>query len=170
MHSYSAPRNCSRRRSLVRVGRTAADVALLLEVIAGKDPLDPRQSEVPVQPYVQMLSKDLRGLRIGVLREGFGTPVSDPDVDNKVRHAVEALHDLGAQIEQVSVSAHLEAGGIIWALIAEGEAALMFGNGVGNHWKGLYNESLADTMGKSLQAQALICQRSSSSRCWSAAI
>jgi Asp-tRNA(Asn)/Glu-tRNA(Gln) amidotransferase A subunit family amidase len=29
------------------MGRTAADVALLLEVIAGKDPLDPRQSEVP---------------------------------------------------------------------------------------------------------------------------
>jgi amidase len=136
------------------MGRTAADVALLLEVISGKDPMDPRQSDVPVQPYVQMLNKDLRGLRIGVLREGFGTPLSDPDVDNKVRRAVEALHDLGAQVEEVSAPAHLEAGGIIWALIAEGMAALMYGNGVGYHWKGLYNESLANTIGKSLQAQA----------------
>jgi amidase len=93
---------------------------LSVEVIAGKDPMDPRQSDVPVQPYVQMLNKDLRGLRIGVLREGFGTPLSDPDVDNKVRRAVEALHDLGAQVEEVSAPAHLEAGGIIWALIAEG--------------------------------------------------
>ena len=112
------------------MGRTAADVALLLEVIAGKDP-DPRQSDLPVQPYVQMLNKDLRGLRIGVLREGFGTPLSDPDVDHKVRRAVEALHDLGAQVEEVSAPAHLEAGGIIWALIAEGMAALMYGNGGG---------------------------------------
>ena len=54
----------------------------------------------------------------------------------------------------MSVAAHLEAGGIIWALIAEGMAALMHGNGVGYHWKGLYNESLANTIGKSLQAQA----------------
>jgi len=107
-----------------------------------------------VQPYVQMLNKDLRGRRIDVLREGFGTPLSDPDVDNKVRRAVEALHDLGAQVEEVSAPAHLEAGGIIWALIAEGMAALMYGNGVGYHWKGLYNESLANTIGKSLQAQA----------------
>jgi amidase len=136
------------------MARTAADVALLLEVIAGKDPMDPRQSDVPVKPYTQMLTKDLRGLRIGKLWEGFGTPLSDPDVDSKVRRAVEAMRELGAQVEEVSVAAHLEAGGIIWALIAEGMAALMHGNGVGYHWKGLYNESLANTIGKSLQAQA----------------
>jgi hypothetical protein len=58
----------------------------------------------------------------------------------------------------VSAPAHLEAGGIIWAPIAEGMAALMYGNGVGYHWKGLYNESLANTIGKSLQAQDLPAQ------------
>jgi amidase len=153
------------------MGRTAADVALLLEVIAGKDPMDQRQSDVSVEPYTQMLTKDLRGLKIGIL--GFGTPVSEPEVDSKVRRATEAMRELGAQVEEVSVPAHLEAGGIIWALIAEGMAALMHGNGVGYHWKGLYNESLANTIGKSLrrfERRRRICRRRSNSRCWSAAI
>src|SRR5204863_4950821 len=44
------------------MARSVAEVALLLEVIAGQDPLDPRQYEVPVQPYSQTLSRDLRGV------------------------------------------------------------------------------------------------------------
>src|SRR3990172_7205968 len=135
------------------MGRSVADVALLLEVIAGKDPMDPRQYDVPVQPYSQALGKALRGVRIGLLREGFGTPGFDPQVDAKVRAAIQSLRELGAQVQEVSVPAHLEAGGIIWALLAEGMAALVYGNGVGYHWSGLYNESLANAMGKSIQAQ-----------------
>lgn len=136
------------------MARSVADVALLLEVIAGKDPFDPRQYDVPVQPYTQALGKDIRSLRLGVVREGFGFPLSEPDVDAKVRAAVEALRELGAQVQEVSIPAHLEAGGIIWALITEGMAALVHGNGVGYHWKGLYNTSFAERLGKSLQTRA----------------
>jgi amidase len=136
------------------MARSVADVALLLEVIAGKDPLDPRQYEVPVQLYTQVLGKDIRGVRLGVVREGFNTPVSEPDVDAKVREAIKALQELGAQVQEVSIPAHVDAGGITWGLIAEGMAALVYGNGVGHHWQGLYNESLANTLGKSLRAQA----------------
>jgi amidase len=136
------------------MARSVADVALLLEVIAGKDPMDPRQYDVPAQPYTQALNKDIRNVRIGVLREGFGTPGSEPDVDAKVGAGIEALRELGAQVQEVSVSAHLEAGGIIWALLAEGMTALVSGNGLGHHWQGLYNESLANALGKSIQAQA----------------
>jgi amidase len=136
------------------MARTVADVAVLLEVIAGKDPLDPRQYEVPLQPYTQALGQDITGIRLGVVREGFGTAVSEPDVDAKVREAVQALGELGAQVQEVSIPAHLEAGGMVWALLAEGMSALMFGNGVGHHWKGLYNESFANALGTSLQAQA----------------
>lgn len=134
--------------------RSVADAALLLEVIAGKDPLDPRQYEVPVQPYTQALGKDIRGLRIGVVKEGFGTSVSEPDVDTKVREAVKALQELGAVVQDVSIPVHTEVGGITWAMISEGMAALARGSGVGYHWSGLYNESLANTLGKSLKAQA----------------
>ncbi len=135
------------------MGRTVADVALMLEVIAGKDPLDPRQGEVPVEPYTQALGQDLKGVRLGVLREGFGWERSEPDVETAVRRAVQALQELGAEVQEVSVPAHREAGAIAWALIAEGAAALMYGNGVGYHWKGLYNESLASALGKFRKAQ-----------------
>ena len=134
--------------------QTVADAALLLEVIAGKDPMDPRQYDVPVQAYTQELEKDIRGLRLGVVREGFGSPVSQHGVDTKVQDAIKALGELGAKAQEVSIPAHLEAGGITWALITEGMAALAHGNGVGYHWKGLYNESFAKTLGKSLQAQS----------------
>src|SRR5499426_3822033 len=136
------------------MARSVADVALLLEVIAGKDPLDPRQYDVPVQSYAQVLGKDIRGVRLGVVREGFDTPVSEPDVDAKVREAIKALQELGAQVQEVSIPAHIGVGGITWGLIPEGTTALVYGHGVGHHWKGLYNESFAYTFGRALRAQA----------------
>ena len=135
------------------MGRSVADVALMLEVIAGKDPFDPRQDEVPVQPYTQALGQDIKGLRIGVLREGFGSRQAEPDVEAAVHRAVSALQELGAQTQEVSVPAHRQSGGISWAMFSEGTAAMMHGNGVGYHWKGLYNVSLATALGKSRQAQ-----------------
>ncbi|HTY56040.1 MAG TPA: amidase [Bradyrhizobium sp.] len=136
------------------MAKSVADVALLLEVIAGRDPMDPRQYEVPVQPYTQTLNESIRNLKVGVLTEGFGTLVTEADVDAKVKAGIESLRDLGAQVEEVSVPEHLRAGGIIWALLAEGMTALVHGNGQGYHWQGLYNESLAAFLGKSVRAQA----------------
>ena len=54
--------------------RTVADNARLLQVIAGPDGIDPRQRDVRVGDYIADLDAGVRGLRIGVLREGFGQP------------------------------------------------------------------------------------------------
>ena len=78
------------------MARTAADAALTLEVIAGKDPLDPRQGDIPVQAYTQALKDGVRGLRIGILAEGFGLELSEPDVEEAVRKAQEVFNELGA--------------------------------------------------------------------------
>ena len=51
---------------------TVADNALLLEVIAGADGLDPRQYNVRVDKYTTALGRGVAGLRIGVVTEGFG--------------------------------------------------------------------------------------------------
>jgi len=134
--------------------RTVADCALMLEVIAGKDPLDPRQYDVRVQPYTEALGKDIRGVRIGILREGFGTPLSEPDVDAKVREAIRALGELGAEIKEISVPAHSQTGGIAWAIIAEGMFANVDGNGAGYLLSGLHNVSFASTFGKFRRTQA----------------
>ena len=136
------------------MARTAAEVAQALEVIAGKDPLDPRQGEVPVQSYAESLEDGVRGLRIGVLREGFGLDVSEADVDEVVGRALGAFSEMGAVTEDVHVPAHGNAQGIIWGLIAEGATALLRSNGMGHHWQGLYSPSFVETMGKFRRAQA----------------
>ena len=124
---------------------TVADNALLLEVIAGADGLDPRQYNVRVDKYTAALGRGVAGLRIGVLTEGFRHPVSEPDVDQKVRQAADRLRALGAIVEEVSIPMHLD-GPAIWTPIAlEGlQAQMMHGNGMGFNWEGLYTTSLLD--------------------------
>jgi amidase len=124
---------------------TVADNALLLEVIAGADGLDPRQYNPRVDRYTAALGRGVAGLKIGVLVEGFNRPESEPDVDRMVRAAAERLRRLGATVEDVSVTMHLD-GPAIWTAIAiEGlQAQMMNGNGMGFNWKGLYTTSLLD--------------------------
>ena len=133
------------------MARTVEDAALTLEVIAGKDPLDPRQGEVPVQPYTQFLGKGVNGLRIGVMTEGFGLPGAEPDVDSAVRKAVGVLSELGAETTEVSIPDHLDAGSVVWGLLAEGATAYLQSNAMGYGWQGQYNPSLAETLGKSMR-------------------
>jgi amidase len=124
---------------------TVADNALLLEVIAGADGLDPRQYNVRVDKYTTALGRGVGGMRIGVVSEGFGRPESESDVDQKVREAAERLRALGAAVENVSIPMHLD-GPAIWTPIAlEGlQAQMMTGNGMGFNWEGLYTTSLLD--------------------------
>src|SRR5262249_24217949 len=57
----------------VHMGRSAADVALLFEVLAGRDRLDPRQpAELRTERYTRRLRGDAQGLKIGIVKEGFG--------------------------------------------------------------------------------------------------
>jgi amidase len=122
-----------------------ADNALLLEVLAGEDGLDPRQYNVRVDKYTAALGRGVAGLRIGVVTEGFGFAVSENDVDQKVRQSADRLRALGAAVEEVSIPMHLD-GTAIWTPIAlEGlQAQMMYGNGMGFNWKGMYTTSLLD--------------------------
>lgn len=122
-----------------------ADNALMLEVLAGPDGLDPRQSGVPAAPYTEALGKGVQGMRIGLVKEGFGWPASQPEVDAKLRDAAARFEKLGAVVEEVSVPMH-RIGKDIWAPIGnEGlQAQMMRGNGMGFNWKGLYTVGLLD--------------------------
>jgi amidase len=126
---------------------TVADNALLLEVIAGADGLDPRQYNPQVEKYsfTGGLGRGVSGMRIGLVKESFGWPASEPDVDAKVREAAERLRGAGALVEEISIPMHRD-GGAIWTPIAlEGlTAQMMHGNGMGFNWKGLYTNSLLD--------------------------
>src|SRR5262245_36854895 len=125
--------------------RTIADNALLLEVLAGPDGLDPRQYAPRVAEYTRALGQSISGLRIGVVQEGFGHPHSVPAVDAKVRQGAERLAKLGAAVEEVSIPLH-RAGPAIWTPIAlEGATELMMkGNGMGTNWRGLFLTGLVE--------------------------
>ncbi len=99
---------------------TVADNAKLLEVLAGRDGEDSRQIETPEEPiaYTEMLrSSDLAGLRIGVLKEGFGLPSSEADVDASVRTAALSLAALGAEVTEVSVPMHAQSGAVTFGAL-----------------------------------------------------
>ena len=121
------------------------DNALLLEVIAGPDGLDPRQRGVAAGRYTEALDGGVKGMRIAVIKEGFGHPNSEPDVDAHVREAAQRFAKLGATVEEVSVPTHT-LGFPVWAAI-RGDAAcvmLLEMNGAGIGHEGLYVTSLLD--------------------------
>ena len=93
--------------SLDQVGPFAhdlADAALLLEVIAGHDPLDSTSVDQPVPDYSATLDTPPESLRIGVVREFFGEGL-DPEVEAAVREAVRVYEAAGATIKEVSLPA-----------------------------------------------------------------
>lgn len=91
--------------SLDQVGplaRTAEDTAILLEVLAGHDPLDSTSIDRPVPKYGETVRRPLENLRIGLVREHFGGGL-DPEVEAAVREAVRVYESLGATVKWVSL-------------------------------------------------------------------
>ena len=81
--------------------RTAEDVARVLGVIAGQDPLDSTSMPTPVPDYVAGLRGDIRGLRIGLPREYFAEGLQ-PEVEAAARAAAAQLESLGAEVVELS--------------------------------------------------------------------
>jgi amidase len=124
---------------------TVADNALMLEVLAGMDGLDPRQYAPKVGDYSAAIKRGVKGLKIGVVKEGFGHANSEKDVDASVREAAKRFKSLGASVEEVSIPEHLIAPAVWTPIALEGlQAQMMLGNGMGFNWKGLYTVSLLD--------------------------
>ena len=124
--------------------RTVADAAKLLSVLAGPDGLDPRQPRTwePVD-YVAESAREARGLRVGVVSEGFGHANSDPRVDEAVRACAETLRPAGVSVEEVSIPWHRMAPALFAVIAFEGGLTqLVEGNAFGTSWKGRYDEDM----------------------------
>jgi amidase len=137
------------------MGRTTAVVAALLQAIAGKDERDPRQREVPAGDYPAAVSaapETLAGVRLGVVAEGFGEGVGcESATAAAVRDTVGRLRDLGADIVDVSLPEHLQAGGIAFIGFVEGMTNLMEAGGNGYGWAGRYWQDLAPALASGLR-------------------
>ncbi|MBM3299570.1 MAG: amidase, partial [Deltaproteobacteria bacterium] len=132
------------------------NVALLLEVVAGKDPLDPRQGDVVTKPYGKALTGDVKGMKLGIVKEGFGWKgASQEDVDTNVRKAAAVFSKLGGQVQEISIPMHRD-GIHIWNCVAtEGALAQMIlHDGMGLNWQGYYTTALLDFYGRARRAMA----------------
>jgi aspartyl-tRNA(Asn)/glutamyl-tRNA(Gln) amidotransferase subunit A len=84
------------------IARTARDLALILEAVAGIDPRDPSSSAEPVPRYVEQIDEGMDAPRIGIPDDFFFERVSE-DAATTALGAVEELGSLGAQQTRVSV-------------------------------------------------------------------
>lgn len=80
------------------VAKDAADCAALLDVISGRDEHDGTSLDVEHKSYLDALSGDVRGLKIGIPSECFSDGL-DPDVKANVLAAAESFKTLGAEVE-----------------------------------------------------------------------
>jgi aspartyl-tRNA(Asn)/glutamyl-tRNA(Gln) amidotransferase subunit A len=84
---------------------TTEDCALMMQALAGHDPLDTASADVAVPDFAAALGGDLRGVRIGVIRHFFETDLpATPDVVAALERSLETFAGLGATIRDVTLS------------------------------------------------------------------
>jgi len=158
--------------SLDQIGpftHTVADAALLLEVLAGHDPLDSTSATEafsgPVGPYVQGLADaSAAGLRIGVASQ-YMSEANDPSINAAVEKALEALKADGAQVVEVDMP-HTEYGISTYYIVATAEASSNLARYDGVHYGhrtaqpedlfDLYAASRAEGFGEEVQRRIML--------------
>ncbi|MCI0859634.1 MAG: aspartyl/glutamyl-tRNA amidotransferase subunit A [Chloroflexi bacterium] len=98
--------------------RSVSDCALMLQVIAGYDPLDPSTVPVPVPDFSEFLGQTLSGLKMGI-PTNYYFDMLDPEVEAAVRKAIDTLVELGAEVRDVSLPSMEYAGALRIAGMAD---------------------------------------------------
>jgi aspartyl-tRNA(Asn)/glutamyl-tRNA(Gln) amidotransferase subunit A len=110
--------------SLDQIGPITKDVrdsALMLNAIAGHDPLDSTSAPLSVPDFTAVLGRDIKGLKIGIPKEYFIEGI-DPEVSQAVREAIRTLESLGAIPAEVSLP-HTEYAVATYYVLATSEAS-----------------------------------------------
>lgn len=110
--------------SLDQIGpftKTVRDNALVMNAIAGHDPLDSTSVPIEAPDYTKFLVNDIKGLKIGIPREYFGAGI-DPEVAKGIQAGIQTLIDLGAEVAECSLP-HTEYAIPAYYLIATAEAS-----------------------------------------------
>jgi aspartyl-tRNA(Asn)/glutamyl-tRNA(Gln) amidotransferase subunit A len=103
------------------LGRYTEDIALLLEVISGKDPKDSTSVNKEVKRYTEEMKKSPKGLRAGIPKEIFEFQFSE-EVKNAFEKWVKTLEEEGIEIKTIEIP-HLKYAIPIYYLIATAEAS-----------------------------------------------
>lgn len=101
--------------------RDVEDAAIMLNTIAGQDPLDSTSLDVPVPDYRTLLKRGVKGLRVGIPREYFIEGM-DKEVEKAVRDAIAVLKGAGAVPVEITLP-HTEYAVSVYYLVATAEAS-----------------------------------------------
>lgn len=146
------------------MARSAEDCALLLNTMAGYDPLDSTSVDRAVPDYTADLTKPLNGLRIGVPAEYFGAGL-DRGIEQAVREAMAELEKLGATLVDVQLpNTHLSVPAYYVIAPAEASANLSRFDGVRYGYRcdnpkdlqDLYKRTRAEGFGDEVKRRILV--------------
>jgi aspartyl-tRNA(Asn)/glutamyl-tRNA(Gln) amidotransferase subunit A len=110
--------------SLDQIGPFTKDVedcAIMMNVIAGYDPMESTSVPMEVPDYLSFIGKDIRGWTVGIPKEYFIEGI-DPEVEGAVRKAITVLEGLGAKCVDISLP-HTEYCLAVYYVIAPAEAS-----------------------------------------------
>lgn len=147
-------------------GRTVADAALMLKVIAGHDPADSTsvsEEIAPVEDYLAKLNEPVEGLRIGIA-SGFNAG-ADPAVRQAIDRAVDGYRNAGAQVVEVAMP-HLDYAIAAYYVIATAEASSNLARYDGVHYGHrtpnpadyveVYSKSREEAFGKEVKRRIML--------------
>ena len=87
------------------IGRSGSGKTTLLNVIAGHDPLDPGSAPLEKPDFTARLGRDIKGMRIGVIRHFFETDMqADPEMAKAIEDALDVLRGLGAEVRDMTLA------------------------------------------------------------------
>jgi len=127
------------------IAKTVEEIVLMLEIIAGYDEKESTTLNEPVPDYTKYIKKDIKGLKIGVIKESFGKGV-DKEVKDKVEEGIKRLEEQGAKIENISLPLTERYGVETYYLLAMCEASTNLAKfcgmryGASEQIKGNFNE------------------------------
>lgn len=104
------------------IGQDMYDVALGMQVVASYDNKDSTSVDKPVPDYTKALNKNIQGMKIGIIKEGFGDGINS-EVKEEILKKVEELKSKGAFVEEISLKKTIEFGIAAYYIIATCEAS-----------------------------------------------
>ncbi|MGM5482643.1 MAG: amidase family protein [Nanobdellota archaeon] len=111
--------------SLDKIGplaKSVYEIALMLDCISGHDKKDSTTLKEPKDDYFSYLNKDIKGMKVGIIKEGFSEDIDKP-VRDKCKEAVDSLKNLGADSGEVSTPIAVEYGLPAYYMISTSEAS-----------------------------------------------
>lgn len=110
--------------SLDQIGPITKDItdcALVMNVIAGHDPMDSTSANIPVPDYTKALTGDIKEIRVGIPKEYFIEGM-DKEVENSIYEAIDRLKKLGAICDETNLP-HTDHAIAVYYIIASAEAS-----------------------------------------------